>query len=195
MVFFTVDIKLDPGSAHRRLILSDNGKQVKDGGTTQEVPDTPGRFDLFGSVVGLNSLTCGRSYWEVEVGKKTGWDIGVAKGDANRKGKLKINSDNGYWVTVHYEGEKYAALTSPPVRLTLKEKPEKVGVFVDYEEGLVSFYNVTAKSHIYSFTECSFEAELYPYFSPHVKLEEKNCEPLIICGGKICGDDAIKCMK
>ncbi|KAG7221439.1 hypothetical protein INR49_017208 [Caranx melampygus] len=45
---------------------------------------------------------------------------------------------------------------APPVSLSLKQKPQKVGVFVDYEEGLVSFYDVTAQSHIYSFTGCSF---------------------------------------
>lgn len=189
---FTVDVKLDPDSAHRCLVLSDDGKEVKDGGEIQEVPDTRERFDLFGSVVGLNSLTSGKTYWEVEVGKKTGWDIGIAKGDANRKGKLTVNPDNGYWVAVHYDEEKYAALTAPPLRLHLKEKPEKVGVFVDYEEGLVSFYDVTAESHIYSFTECSFKAELYPYFSPHVKQAEKNSEPLIICGRKNCEEDAME---
>ncbi|XP_028420133.1 E3 ubiquitin-protein ligase TRIM39 [Perca flavescens] len=183
---FTVDVKLDPTTAHRRLILSDDGKEVKDEGEDQEVDDAPERYDLFASILGLNRLNSGKSYWEVEVSNKTGWDLGVARGDANRKGKLSLNPENGYWVTVHYEDDKYAALTAPPVRLSLKDKPKKVGVFVDYEEGLVSFYDVTAQSHIYSFTECSFSDEVFPYFSPHVKQDEKNTDPLIICVVKDC---------
>ncbi|XP_037614108.1 uncharacterized protein LOC119481348 isoform X2 [Sebastes umbrosus] len=178
---FAVDVKLDPASAHRCLVLSDDGKMVKDGGMRyQRVPDAPQMFDMFGSIVGLNRMTCGKFYWEVEVTKKTGWDLGVAGCDANRRGKLSLNPDNGYWVIVHYKGEKYAALTEPPVPLPLKEKAQKVGVFVDYEEGLVSFYDVTAQSHIYSFTECSFSKTIFPYFSPHPPHNGKNSHPLII---------------
>ncbi|XP_071315164.1 E3 ubiquitin-protein ligase TRIM39-like [Trachinotus anak] len=183
---FSVDVTLDPTTAHQRLVLSHDGKEVMDGGEDQEVDDAPERFDMFGSVLGINSLTSGRSYWEVEVSNKTGWDLGVARGNANRKGKLSLNPDNGYWVTVHYEDEKYAAMTAPPVRLSLDDKPQKVGLFVDYEEGLVSFYNLTAQSHVYSFTECSFIDELFPYFSPHVKKDDKNGDPLIISAVKQC---------
>uniref|UniRef100_A0A3Q3EAV2 B30.2/SPRY domain-containing protein n=1 Tax=Labrus bergylta TaxID=56723 RepID=A0A3Q3EAV2_9LABR len=136
-VLLTVDVRLDPATAHQHLILSDDGKEVIDGEEDQRVPDSPERFDVFGSVLGLNRLTSGKSYWEVEVRNKTGWDLGVARGDANRKSKLTLTPDNGYWVTVHYDDEKYAALTSPPVLLSLTGKPQKVGVFVDYEEGLV----------------------------------------------------------
>ncbi|XP_060886777.1 E3 ubiquitin-protein ligase TRIM39-like [Labrus mixtus] len=182
---FTVDVRLDPATAHQHLILSDDGKEVKDGEEDQEVPDSPERFDVFGSVLGLNRLTSGKSYWEVEVRNKTGWDLGVARGDANRKGKLTLTPDNGYWVTVHFEDEKYAALTSPPARLSLTEKPQKVGVFVDYEEGLVSFYDVASKSHIYSFTDCSFNGRIFPYFSPHGKKDEENMDPLIISSVQI----------
>ncbi|XP_044197279.1 uncharacterized protein LOC122973650 isoform X2 [Thunnus albacares] len=177
---FAVDVKLDPTSAHQCLVLSPDGKRVRDGGKNQPAPDSPKRFDLYGSILGLNRLTTGKSYWEVEVSNKTGWDLGVARGDANRKGELSLNPDNGYWAIVHYEGKKYAALTAPPVPLTLKEKPRKVGVFVAYEEGLVSFYDVTAQSHIYSFTNCSFRDEILPYFSPHLKQNDENVDPLII---------------
>ncbi|XP_029311264.1 uncharacterized protein LOC115024024 [Cottoperca gobio] len=186
---FTVDVKLDPTTAHRRLVLSDDGKEVKDDGEDQEVDDALERFDLFGSILGLNRLTSGKHFWEVEVTNKSGWDLGVASGDAKRKGKLSLDPENGYWLTVHYENEMYAALTAPPLRLSLKEKPEKVGVFVDYEEGLVSFYDMAAQSHIYSFTECSFSDELLPYFSPHVKQDEKNSAPLIISAVKHCEQD------
>ncbi|XP_026183496.1 E3 ubiquitin-protein ligase TRIM21-like isoform X2 [Mastacembelus armatus] len=177
---FAVDVKLDPMTAHPFLALSDDGKEVRDGGKKQIVPSTPKRFDMFGSVLGINRLTSGKSYWEVEVSNKTGWDLGVTRGDANRKGKLSINPDSGYWVTVHYEGEQYTAMKEPPVLLSLKEKPQKVGVFVDYEEGLVSFYNVTAQSHIYSFTKCSFSGEIVPYFSPHLNQNGQNSNPLVI---------------
>ncbi|XP_029931566.1 uncharacterized protein LOC115376214 [Myripristis murdjan] len=180
VIQFAVDVKLDPDTAHTHLILSDDGKEVKDGGEIQDVPDAPERFDLFGSVLGLNKLASGKSYWEVEVGEKTGWDLGVARGDANRKGKVPLNPSNGYWVAVHYDDSQYAAMTAPPIRLSLKDQPQRVGVFVDYDEGLVSFYDVKASSHIYSFTECVFTNELYPYFSPHLKQNDKNADPLII---------------
>ncbi len=52
------------------------------------------------------------------------------------------------------------------VSLSLRVKPQRVGVFVDYEEGLVSFYDVESSSHIYSFTAQSFTEKLYPLFSP-----------------------------
>ncbi|KAM9425137.1 E3 ubiquitin-protein ligase TRIM39-like isoform 2-T2 [Pholidichthys leucotaenia] len=187
---FPVDIKLDPDTAHQRLILSNSGKEVEDGGQDQNLKETPERFDYFCSILGLNSLTSGRAYWEVKVGSKTGWDLGVARGGANHKGKLTMNPDNGYWVIVHYEGENYAAMTAPPLRLSVEEKPETVGVFVDYEEGVISFFNVTAQSHIYSFTECSFRDEIYPYFSPHLKHNQSNAEPLVISTPKCGGDDA-----
>uniref|UniRef100_A0A3B3DTB9 B30.2/SPRY domain-containing protein n=1 Tax=Oryzias melastigma TaxID=30732 RepID=A0A3B3DTB9_ORYME len=140
----TVDVKLDPNTAHKRLALSEDGKEVGDSGEDQEISDSPGRFDLFGSVLGLNGFSSGRSYWEVEVGNKTGWDLGVATGGASRKGKLTLSPENGYWVLVHYEEEKYAAMASVPLSLFLKEKPTRVGLFVDYKEGLVSFYDVRA---------------------------------------------------
>ncbi|KAM6909460.1 pyrin [Xenentodon cancila] len=175
-----VDVKLDAATAHQSLIVSDDGKKVRDSGQKLKVIDDPERFDMFGSILGLNRFNSGRSYWEVEVSNKTGWDLGVARRSANRRGLLTVNTDNGYWVTVHYEGKRYAALTKPPVSLPLKANPQKVGVFVDYEEGLVSFYDVTTRSHIYSFTECLFGDDIVPYFSPHLNQNDKNATPLII---------------
>uniref|UniRef100_A0AAQ4QE56 Uncharacterized protein n=1 Tax=Gasterosteus aculeatus aculeatus TaxID=481459 RepID=A0AAQ4QE56_GASAC len=175
---FREDVKLDPTTAHRRLVLSEDGKEVRDKGEDREVADAPERFDLFASVLGLNPLSSGRSFWEVEVGDKTGWDLGVARRDARRKGRLSLDPANGYWVAVHFEGEKYAAMTAPPVRLPLTRRPRRVGVFVDRAEGLVSFYDAAAKSHMYSFVGCAFGGEVLPYFSPHLRQNGENSRPL-----------------
>lgn len=56
----------------------------------------------------------------------------------------------------------------------------KVGVFVDYEEGLVSFSDVDAADLISPFTVCCFTDNLYRYFSPCVQAGGKNSAPLII---------------
>ncbi|KAK2918422.1 hypothetical protein Q8A73_002793 [Channa argus] len=70
---------------------------------------------------------------------------------------------------------------APPTKNWTQSQPEKVGVFVDYEEGLVSFYDVDAAALIYSFTGCSFTEKLYPYFCPCSNKDGKNSAPLIIC--------------
>ncbi|XP_030194965.1 E3 ubiquitin-protein ligase TRIM21-like [Gadus morhua] len=178
IVKFAVDVKLDPSTAHPRLIISADGKEVQDGGGLQVVPMGSQRFDLYSSVLGRNRLTSGKAYWQVEVGDKLGWDLGVTTVNSQRKGKLVFEPDTNYWVLTHYDGEGYVAMTAPPKKLALIAKPKMVGVFLDYEEGLVSFYDLTSSSHIFSFTACVFSGELCPYFSPHNELEESR--PLVI---------------
>ncbi|XP_055012438.1 E3 ubiquitin-protein ligase TRIM21-like [Boleophthalmus pectinirostris] len=177
---FAVDVTLDPNSSHKRLVLSEDQKEVFDGESEAEVIDDLERFDVFGSILGREGQDSGsRAYWEVQVEGKSGWDLGVTSAKAKRKGKLTLSPENGYWAIVHYEGDKYAALTAPPVCVQLKDKPQKVGVFLDYDEGLLSFYNVTDEAHIYSFSKADFKGEVLPYFSPHVK-NETNTGALVI---------------
>ncbi|XP_053485434.1 butyrophilin subfamily 1 member A1-like isoform X2 [Ictalurus furcatus] len=177
---FAVDVTLDPDTAYADLILSADGKQVTLGDTEQNLPDTPQRFTRYPGVLGKQSFSSGRLYYEVQVRGKTKWTLGVARENINRKGIITPTPQKGFW-TVGLRNENwYAAFAGPPVPLTLREKVEKVGVFVDYEEGLVSFYDVKASSHIYSFTAQSFTEKLYPYFSPDLDYGGNNSAPLII---------------
>ncbi|KAK3567702.1 hypothetical protein QTP86_021625, partial [Hemibagrus guttatus] len=162
---FAVDVTLDPDSAHPQLILSADGKQVTHVDTRQDLPDSPQRFN-FPCVVGKQSFSTGRFYYEVQVRGKTAWTLGVVRENINRKGWMTANPQNGFWMVDLKNENQYRACACPDVPLTLREKVEVVRVFVDYEEGLVSFYDVKARFHIYSFTGQSFDEKLYPYFSP-----------------------------
>ncbi|KAF4089015.1 hypothetical protein AMELA_G00061710 [Ameiurus melas] len=177
---FAVDVTLDPDTAHPDLILSANGKQVTDGDTEQDLRDTPQRFDECVCVLGKQSFSSGRFYYEVQVRGKTAWTLGVVRENINRKGEITATPQNGLWTVWLRNENQYKALAGPPVPLTLREKVEKVGVFVDYEEGLVSFYDVKSISHIYSFTAQSFTEKLFPFFSPCTNEGGKNSAPLII---------------
>ncbi|XP_071393096.1 E3 ubiquitin-protein ligase TRIM21-like [Centroberyx affinis] len=180
---YAVDVTLDPDTAQAYLILSDDGKQVKDGDVKKNLPENPERFSSCTFILGKQSFSSGRFYYEVQVKGKTKWNLGVARGSINRKGQITLSPKNGYW-TIWLRNGKYKALAGPPVLLSLKSKPQKVGVFVDYEEGLVSFYDVDAAALIYSFTGCTFTEKLYPYFGPCNNDGGKNSAPLIISPAK-----------
>ncbi|KAI5092123.1 bloodthirsty-relatedprotein family, member 6 [Silurus meridionalis] len=177
---YKLDVTLDPDTVHPYLILSEDRKQVICGDCVQNYPDNPERFNRCPCVLGKEGFSSGRSYYEVQVGRKTMWDLGVARESVIRKGKITACPENGYWSVCLRHETDYKACESLWISLSLKQKPEKIGVFVDYEEGLVSFYDVKTKTCIYSFTGQSFSEKLYPYFSPCLRDKGQNSLPLII---------------
>ncbi|XP_064873485.1 zinc finger protein RFP-like [Oncorhynchus nerka] len=177
---YAVDVTLDPDTAHPGLSLSEDRKQVRHVDRRQNLPDNPNRFSLCTGILGKKGFSSGRFYYEVQVKGKTDWDLGVTRESSNRKDCITLSPQNGYWSVWLRNRYQYQANTSSPVCLSLRETLQKVGVFVDYEEGQVSFYDVEAKSHIYSFTGCTFTEKLYPYFRPYKNNDGKNSAPLII---------------
>ncbi|XP_038561258.1 E3 ubiquitin-protein ligase TRIM21-like [Micropterus salmoides] len=177
---YAVDVTLDPDTAQPWLLLSNDGKQVKHGDVKKNLPDNPERFFPYPCVLAKQRFSSGRFYYEVQVKGKTDWDLGVARESINRKGKFTMSPKDGYWRLCLRNENEYSVLADPPVRLFLKSQPEKVGVFVDYEEGLVSFYDVDTAALIYSIAGCCFTAKLYPYFSPSPNFGGTNSAPLII---------------
>ncbi|CAL8358236.1 unnamed protein product [Boreogadus saida] len=176
---YEVDVTLDPDTAHPHLILSEDGKQVHDGGVRKELPDNPKRFTYLTCVLTRQSFSSGRFYFEVQVKDKTAWWLGVARESINRKDKTGWTPETGYW-TLDYYKDELVFNDNPSVRLPLRAELQKVGVFVDYDEGLVSFYDVEARVHIYSATGCTFTEPLYPILSPWYHRECRNSAPLII---------------
>ncbi|XP_061664073.1 E3 ubiquitin-protein ligase TRIM39 isoform X2 [Syngnathoides biaculeatus] len=173
------DVTLDCNTAHPRLVLSDDMKSVRCSDRHQLFPDNVERFDRVVCVLGREAISSGRHYWEVQVGGKTDWDLGVAKQSINRKGKIEVTPNNGYWFLSLRDKNKYACRTEPSTDVHLNLRPNKIGIFVDFERGQVSFYNVDAKIHIYTFND-TFTECIFPFFSPCTNKSGKNDGPLII---------------
>ncbi|CAL8407079.1 unnamed protein product [Arctogadus glacialis] len=177
---YEVDVTLDPDTAHPKLILSEDGKQVHDGGVRKKLPDNPKRFRQGLCVLTRQSFSSGRFYFEVQVKDKSGWLLGVARESINRRDPIITTPGTGYWTLAYYK-EGLVFNHDSAVRLPPRAELQKVGVFVDYDEGLLSFYDVEARVHIYSATGCSFTEPLYPFFGPwRCNYEGINSAPMII---------------
>ncbi|XP_062329711.1 E3 ubiquitin-protein ligase TRIM39-like [Osmerus eperlanus] len=175
-----VDVTLDPDTAHPDLILSADRRQVKLGETNPKIHDKPGRFDYVVCVLGKEGFSSGRFYYEVEVKEKTRWILGVAKESINRKGPFKRSPAKGHWAVGLMGDTGYTAHAGPDLPLSLSQKPQKVGVFVDYEGGEVTFYDVEARCCIYSFTGWVFREKMFPCFSTGLNNDGRNSGPLIL---------------
>lgn len=175
-----MDVNLSAKTANSFLWVSDDRKQVRHTDKLQEVPENPKRFDRVGNVLAKESFASGRCYWKVEVGEKIEWTLGVARQSVNRKGKFTVCPANGFWTLSLKAGGQYIANTSPVTQLALDQRPKKFGVFLDYNEGLVSFYCADSGVHIQTFTD-KFTDRLHPFFSPGRMHGGRNAAPLVIC--------------
>ncbi|XP_055450391.1 E3 ubiquitin-protein ligase TRIM58 [Psammomys obesus] len=160
---FQVDVKLDPATAHPSLLLTADLRSVQDAEVWRDVPSNPERFDTWPCILGLQGFSSGRHYWEVIVGERAEWGLGICQDSVLRKGETTPSPENGVWAMWLLRGCEYMVLSSPSVPVLQDERPRRIGIFLDYEAGEISFYNVTNWSYIYTFRHL-FSGILRPYF-------------------------------
>ncbi|XP_072893044.1 zinc-binding protein A33-like [Hemitrygon akajei] len=182
-----VSVTLDVETASPCLEVSEDRKSVRCTGTRWNLPDTGKRFTNWFCVLGSGGFTSGRHYWEVEVTGNQYWCLGVAAESVERKGRVRLSPETGFWVigrfgdVLHRDCDVYA-LPSPESRLAAGPIPGRVGVYLSYESGTVSFYNAETKSHLHTFTGNKFTGKLYPFFATWVVNQW-----LRICSGSAPG--------
>ncbi|XP_072893174.1 zinc-binding protein A33-like [Hemitrygon akajei] len=167
-----VSVTLDVETAHPWLEVSEDRKSVRWTETRRDLPDTGKRFTVGACVLGSEGFTSGRHYWEVEVTGNRRWGLGVAAESVERKRRVTRSPETGFWIiarvddVLHRDYDVMRVYTSPESRLPAGPIPGRVGVYLSYESGTVSFYNVETKSHLHTFTGNKFTGKLYPLFWP-----------------------------
>uniref|UniRef100_A0A3B3C0C1 Uncharacterized protein n=1 Tax=Oryzias melastigma TaxID=30732 RepID=A0A3B3C0C1_ORYME len=154
-------VLLDPNTANRWLYLSDDLTSVRNGETSQKLPDNPERNMKYCDVFGSEGFRSGKHSWEVEVGDHPHWNIGVAKECVNRKGECSASPKDGFWCLSHDNGEY---TNGDDQTVTVTKSLQKIRVQLDYDRGEVSFYNPEDMTHIYTHKD-TFTEKLLPYFN------------------------------
>ncbi|XP_062894604.1 zinc-binding protein A33-like [Mobula hypostoma] len=158
-----VSLTLDAETANPWLEVSEDRKSVRFTGTRRDLPDTGKRFTFWACGLASAGFTSGRHYWEVDVVGNRGWGLGVAAESVERKGGVRLSPETGFWV-IGWFYDVMKVLTSPESRLPAGPIPGRVGVYLSYQSGTVSFYNAETKSHLHTFTGNKFTGKLYPFF-------------------------------
>ncbi|KAM8888247.1 NACHT, LRR and PYD domains-containing protein 3-like isoform 7-T7 [Synchiropus picturatus] len=155
-------LTLDPDTAHRRLLLSDNNRSVRRATEVQHHPEHPDRFRRWEQLLCREALT-GLCYWEVE------WRGGVIISVAYRRNRGEEECWFGYddqsWSLICYDEGYYVRHSGTRTKIQSSPDSKRVGVFVDCPAGTVSFYRVSSDAlvHLHTFST-ALTRPLYPGF-------------------------------
>uniref|UniRef100_A0A3Q1J5U5 Uncharacterized protein n=1 Tax=Anabas testudineus TaxID=64144 RepID=A0A3Q1J5U5_ANATE len=124
------------------------------------------------AIKGSPGFSSGKHYWEVSiyrknVGFKRSWWVGVTTATAfPLQSDVPPTTSNGFWFLSSSPDreDSFQFSTQPNVLLPVRSMPQTVGVYLNYDSGELSFYNVEDRSVIGSLTQ---EHLLTPFF--HVK--------------------------
>ncbi|XP_072564233.1 NLR family CARD domain-containing protein 3-like isoform X3 [Paramormyrops kingsleyae] len=163
---YSCQLTLDPNTANRYLSLSEGNRKVT-WGEEQPYPDHPERFDYWDQVLCRESLT-GRCYWEAEWSGDVAW-IGVTYKGIRRKGNsadCELGANDKSWM-LRCSPDSYSVCHNNK-QTVIPIKPSgsrRVGVYLDWAAGTLSFYRVSSDgvTLLYSFTS-SFTEPLCPGF-------------------------------
>ncbi|XP_050964229.1 NACHT, LRR and PYD domains-containing protein 3 isoform X2 [Labeo rohita] len=195
-------LTLDPNTAHTRLILSEENREVTWVEENQSYPDHPDRFDVFPQVLCRESV-CGRCYWEIECSGDIVC-ISVSYKSISRKGEgleCLFGHNDQSW-TLFCSPDKYSFIHNNR-EIVLPVKPifistigvsddddiyrtgvyvgddddiYRVGVYVDVSAGTLSFYSVLRNTMRHIHTEqITFTEPLYPGFIVYLDSSLKLC--------------------
>ncbi|XP_036452690.1 NACHT, LRR and PYD domains-containing protein 12-like isoform X3 [Colossoma macropomum] len=170
---YACELTLDPNTVHTDLALSEGNKKVKSVREPLVYPDHPERFDIWLQVLCRESVS-GRSYWEAEWGGR-GAAIAVTYKGISRKGggddcrfgyndkswRLYCTNSAGTNSYSVWHNKKITDIPAPT------PSSNKVGVYLDWAAGILSFYNVSSDTdtltHLHTY-HSKFTEPLYAGF-------------------------------
>ncbi|XP_045075284.1 LOW QUALITY PROTEIN: protein NLRC3-like [Coregonus clupeaformis] len=161
---YACHLTLDPNTANPHLILSEGNRKVTRVEEKQHYEDHPDRFDSLPQVLCREVLSGSRYYWEVE--KDGDWaGIGVVYKGIQRKGEDDscIGYNRKSWALLCSDSE-YDFYHSAVIRSIPGPVSNRVGVYLDWPAGTLSFYSVSSSgtlTHLYT-EHTTFTEPLYP---------------------------------
>ncbi|KAJ7317844.1 hypothetical protein JRQ81_004006 [Phrynocephalus forsythii] len=160
-----ISFKLDEKTAHSSLDLckKDTGVIYRMLGIDPtQVSQNPERFRDWAVVLADTSVSSGCHYWEVTVKRSQQFRIGVADVDISRE--VCIGMDDHSWVFAYASQCWNAMFANETTPISNISKPERVGLFLDYEGKKLSLVDINNHESVYSMP-AEFQGPVVPAFA------------------------------
>ncbi|XP_063289982.1 E3 ubiquitin-protein ligase TRIM39-like [Pelobates fuscus] len=160
-VYMASDVLLDVNTAATNVAISADLKALSWLEVNQSWPETPERFHDC-QVLSVGCFSSGRHYWEVEVSRSGNSVVGMAYLSINRKGRQSlIGCNNKSWGLRRWWNQCLAVHDCKTIRLDHKPSSQRLRIYLDYEAGQLSFYEMgNPIKHLHTFTT-TFTEPLY----------------------------------
>ncbi|KAM4716874.1 tripartite motif-containing protein 16-like isoform 2-T2 [Anableps anableps] len=142
---YTTKLTFDPNTAHHFLRLTVDSRKLTNTSPWQHsYPDHPSRFEYWRQAMTSESLYLGRHYIEAELSGE-GAHVGVTYRSIDRKGEESdcciTGNDFSWCVGRNSRGfSAWHAGEETPLQVSAVTR---VGIYVDFQQGSVSFYNTS----------------------------------------------------
>uniref|UniRef100_A0A8C5MWE9 Uncharacterized protein n=1 Tax=Leptobrachium leishanense TaxID=445787 RepID=A0A8C5MWE9_9ANUR len=167
------DMLLDVNTASNDVSVSEDLKTVSWSRINQIRPETPERFQYY-QVLSSRSFSSGQHYWEVEVSESGRWRVGMTYPSIKRRGgQSEIGENNKSWCLekIYNKKKYYMRHNSKSVPLLHSPSCHRLGIFLDYDLGRLSFYELCDPiRHLHTFT-AAFTEPLHAGF----RVYGENC--------------------
>ncbi|XP_072218554.1 zinc-binding protein A33-like [Leuresthes tenuis] len=154
---------LDPNTGSRELTLLENLTCSTKSEKSQPLPCNPERVGLCG-VLGYEGFTSGKHSWDVEVAGY--WTVGVA---AKTKVLNQSQSVWGIYMCVCTNVLRELTPEDYVKEVTTDLFPQKVRVQLDYDQGILSFFDLGRKRLLRTI-KYTFAKTVFPYFCENAKI-------------------------
>ncbi|XP_051816793.1 stonustoxin subunit beta-like, partial [Acanthochromis polyacanthus] len=179
------ELTLDPNTAHRNLLLSEDNRRVTLVDKDQPYHFHPDRFDSFKQVLCTNELT-GRCYWEVKINESL--YVAVTYRGISRRGEgddCRFEFNDKSWGLLYGDEDRVTHRLLEMSMLINHNCTGVVAVYLDWPAGFVSFYKVgfgRTLTHRRTFY-CRFTEPLYPGFGFETVFPHKHSSPpsVVLC--------------
>ncbi|XP_061578474.1 E3 ubiquitin-protein ligase TRIM35-like [Cololabis saira] len=161
---------LDPNTADRELVVSDELLSVTSGGS-RELPSNPERTRFSRSILGSEGVKSGTYRWAVEVGDNTDWELGMLGADAGDPAKQQ-------WWRITLKDGRYTALAGSKKQDLQGKVPRGIMLNLDFDKGKLSFLDIETKIAFHTFKH-RFKGTLFPY------MYTRSSDPLRILPFKV----------
>ncbi|XP_069605305.1 tripartite motif-containing protein 14-like [Ranitomeya imitator] len=158
------DIFLDEDTAGNNIRVLPDLKSFYWVETHEPKPKTPQRFKDH-QVLSSSSFSTGRHFWMVETSKWGNWRLGMSYPSIARKGfRSYIGCNTKSWGLCKWNNQYSVMHACKEVKLPDKFTCQRFGVYLDYEAGHLSFYELSDPiRHLFSF-HATFTKPLHAIF-------------------------------